>query len=72
MSHDDEGLAVLVAEGEEQSVELFLGLGVKISGRLVGENDGRIIYQGAGDGDSLLQPVFEYYCSSTPWSSAPP
>ena len=51
---DDEGLAEAVAEVEEEAVEFLLIVGVEGAGRLVGQDDGRVVDEGAGYGDTLL------------------
>jgi hypothetical protein len=37
----------------EQGHDLGAGLRVEVAGRFIGQDDGRIIDQGAGDGDAL-------------------
>ena len=54
MGDDDEGLAKLVAQVEEQLVQLFLVLGVERAAGLVGQDDGRAVDQGTGHGHALL------------------
>ena len=54
MGHYDNSLTILVPEVEEKPVQFFLGLCVKIAGRLVREKDGRLIYQGTGYSHPLL------------------
>ncbi len=52
VGHDEDGLALAVEFGEE--VEDFdAGLGVEVSGRLVGEQDGGPLDECPGDGDAL-------------------
>ena len=49
---EDDGVAFgvkLVEEGHD----LVAGLGVEVSGGLVGEDDGRVVDEGTGDGDAL-------------------
>ena len=49
---DDDGVALGV-ELVEEGHDLVAGLGVEVSGGLVGEDDGGVVDQGAGDGDAL-------------------
>ena len=49
--HDD-GIALGVKFVEERH-DLVTGLGVEVSRGLVGEDDGRMVDEGAGDGDTL-------------------
>ena len=51
---DDESLAEAVAEVEEELVQFLLVLGVERTGRLVGQDDGRAVDEGAGHSDALL------------------
>jgi hypothetical protein len=44
-------------EGIEDAEHVIRRLAVQVSGRLVGEHDGRAGHQGSGDGDSLLLPT---------------
>jgi hypothetical protein len=37
----------------EEAEDLDAGLGIQIPGGLVGQDDGRRVYQGSGDGDAL-------------------
>ena len=53
MGDDDDGVAFGV-DGLEEVGDLFLGLGVELAGGLVGEDDVRVVDQGAGDGDALF------------------
>ena len=57
---DDEGLAELVAQVEEQLMEFGLVLGIEGAGGLVGEDDGRTVDEGAGHGDTLLLTAGEF------------
>ncbi len=50
--HDD-GVAFAVEAAEEIDDDALVG-GVEVSGGLVGEQDGRVIDEGAGDADALL------------------
>lgn len=54
MGDDDYGLAELVPEAEEKFVELGLGDAVEIAGRLVREEDCRVVDEGSCYGDPLL------------------
>ncbi len=49
---DDDGVAAGV-EIVEEGHDLVAGLGVEVSGGLVGEDDGGAVDEGAGDGDAL-------------------
>lgn len=51
---DDESLSEFVAQVEEQLMEFGLVLGVETARRFIGQNDGRIVYQGASHGHALL------------------
>ena len=54
MRHDDEALLEVVAELKQELVKL-LGTGaVEVAAGLVGEDDGGVVDEGAGDGDALL------------------
>ena len=44
----------LLAGHLEQADDVVAGLGVEVAGRLVGQDDGRLAGQRAGDGDALL------------------
>ena len=59
VGYDDEGLAVLVAEGEEELVELAGVLGVEVAAGLVGQDGHGAVHQCAGDGDALLLAAAE-------------
>ena len=48
--HDGVAFGVEVVE---EGHDLVAGLGVEVSGGLVGEDDGGLVDQGAGDGDAL-------------------
>ena len=50
----DEGLPHLVAEVEEELVQLGLVAAVEAAGGLVGKDDRGVVDEGAGDGDALL------------------
>ena len=43
-----------------QSHNFITGLGIEIAGRLIGQDDGRTIYQGARDRDSLALAAGEF------------
>jgi hypothetical protein len=49
---DDDGVALGVEIVEERH-DLVAGLGVEVAGGFVGEDDGGLVDQGAGDGDAL-------------------
>ena len=53
MGDDDDGAAFGV-DGLEEVGDFFLGLGVELAGGLIGEDDVRVVDQGAGDGDALF------------------
>ena len=52
--HDDYGLTVFVPEFEEKTMEFFLGLRIKVPGRLVSKQNGRIVDQSSCDSYPLL------------------
>ena len=51
--HHDDG-AALAVQAVEDLDDLLARLGIQVSGRLVGQDDFRIVDQGAGNGDPLL------------------
>ena len=53
------GVALLI-EAFEKRHDLFAGFGIEVTGRLVGQDDRRIVDQGAGDGDALALPAGEF------------
>lgn len=57
---DDEGLAELVAEVEEELVELCLILAVERAGRFVGEDHGGLVHQCTGNGNALFLTTREF------------
>src|ERR1700722_2335130 len=52
VGYDDDRVAVGM-EVVEESHDLVAGLGVQVSGGLVGQDDRGLVDQGAGDGDAL-------------------
>src|SRR5690606_36357366 len=50
---DDHDGVTLTVERLEKLHDLLARAGVQVAGRLVGQQDGRVIDQGAGDGDTL-------------------
>ncbi len=54
VGHDDEGDAVLAGQIEQDLHDFRAVDGIQISRRLVGEEDFRLVDDGAGDGDPLL------------------
>src|SRR6202035_4754819 len=52
VGYEDDGIAFFV-EAVEEGHDLDAGLGVEVAGGLVGEDDGGVVDQGAGDGDAL-------------------
>ena len=52
--HQHHGHTALAIERADGGHDLERGLRIEIAGRLVGQHDGRIIDQRAGDGDALL------------------
>ena len=50
----------LAVESVERGHDLDAGLGVEIAGRLVGQDDGRAVDEGAGDGDALALAAGEF------------
>ena len=57
---NDEGLPHLVAEVEEESVQLLLVLRVEGAARLVGKDDIGLVDKGAGNCDALLLAAGEF------------
>ena len=51
---EDHGHALLAVEALEDGHDLFARAGVQRAGRLVGQDDGRVVDQRAGDGHALL------------------
>ena len=60
MGDDNEGLAELVAQIEEELVEFGLVLGVEGAGGLISQNDGGTVDEGAGHGDTLFFTAGEF------------
>ena len=54
--HDDR-LAEVPIQAAEDRQDVLRGLGIEISGRLIGKQQGWIGHQRAGDGDALLLPA---------------
>ena len=54
MGDHDDGHAEGVLNFAEEEEDLLAGGGVEIAGGLVGEEDGGLIYEGAGEGAALL------------------
>ena len=54
MGHDDDSLAIFVSELEEEIVQFFLGLRIKVARRFVSKQYCRIVDKGTGYGDTLL------------------
>src|SRR5208282_94387 len=52
VGYEDDGVAAGV-ELVEEGHDLEAGLGVKVAGGLIGEDDRRVVDQGAGNGDAL-------------------
>ena len=59
MGDDDEGLPGLV-QPSEQVEDRAAGDAVEVAGRLVGQKEGGLIDQGAGDGDALALAAGEF------------
>src|SRR5207249_52013 len=57
---DDEGEALLAVKALHQVDDLLGRLGVEVPGRLVGEDDVRLVHEGAGDRDPLLLAAAEF------------
>ena len=55
----DDGLAELTIEAVELGEDFGAGRRIEIAGRLVGEQNFRLVDQGPGDGDTLLLPAGE-------------
>ena len=69
---DDQGGSPLALEPAEQAVDLVAGRGVELPGRLIGQDQDRVLDQGPGDGDALLlaarelvRPVVQAVASPT-------
>ena len=54
MRHQDHRDALVDVQLLEEAHHLGAGLGVQVAGRLVGQDDARIVHQRAGDGHALL------------------
>ena len=54
MGDDDEGRLPLALEPAEDPVDLVAGLRVELAGRLVGQDEDRVLDQGPGDRHPLL------------------
>jgi hypothetical protein len=50
--HEYDGVAGVV-EPREEAHDLHTGLRIEVAGRLVGQQDGWIVHEGARDGDPL-------------------
>ena len=59
VGHQDDGVAFGV-QTIEQRHDLVAGLGVEIAGRFVGEDDGGLVDQSAGDGHALALSAGEF------------
>ena len=53
MGDYDDGAAFGV-DGLEEIGDFFLGLGIELAGGFVGEDDVRVVDEGAGDGNALF------------------
>jgi hypothetical protein len=60
VGHDDERLFFLTHEAQEQIDNRAAGRAVEVSRRLVGEDDSRIIDQGASNCDALLLATAQF------------
>ena len=56
---DDEGGAALT-QGVERLLDFAFGVGVQRGGGFIENQDGRVLEQGAGDGDALALPCLLY------------
>ena len=56
MRHQKHGVSAAV-DGEQQLHDLVRRLFVEIPGRLIGKENHRVVYQGAGDGHALSLPT---------------
>ena len=54
MGHYHDCLLILVPQLEKETMDFFLSLGIKISGRLIGKKHSRSVYKGSGDRNPLL------------------
>ncbi len=57
---DDEAVGALLVELEEEVDDLAAGGGIEVAGRFVGEEEGGVVAEGAGDGDALLLAAGEF------------
>lgn len=57
---DDEGLAHLVAESEQDIEDGVAGFLIEVAGRFVGEDEVGLVHEGAGDGDTLAFAAGEF------------
>ena len=52
--HKDDGQAIVLVEFLEHCEDFLAGARIEVSGRFIGEQQWRMIHEGAGDGDALL------------------
>ena len=71
MANDDDAAVVFGGEAAQEPADLSSVSGVEVGGGFVGEQDGRVVGEGAGDGDALLFPARELV-GSEPESVAEP
>ena len=57
---EDDRAAVLLVELLERPEDDLAGSGVEVAGRFVGEDQGRVVDEGARDGDALDLPAGEF------------
>ncbi len=57
VGHQDDRDALLHVQSLEDAHDLGAGLGIQVAGRLVGQDDARLVDQRPRDGDALLLPA---------------
>jgi hypothetical protein len=60
MSGEERGDAINIAQTKNQSDDGLRGDGIEAGGGRVVENDGRMVYEGAGDGDAATHSAREF------------
>ena len=60
MRHHDDRAWLIINQAAQQVQNIFTGLAVQITGGFIGQQERRVIDQGAGDGDTLLLPAREF------------
>ena len=54
VSHDDEGCPTRAVQLTEERKQGIAGMGIEVACRLIGQDEIRLLHQGARDGDPLL------------------